>query len=70
MIKPTFATVMAMNAEFFGGRWDEKDLEQLVRPTYGVVSSFEKVLTYLQTIIDKDLGDVGPDHHHSGPTNE
>ncbi|KUM27006.1 hypothetical protein AU467_18780 [Mesorhizobium loti] len=63
MSKPTFATLKAMNDEFFGGRWDDEDLEQLVTPTYGVVSSFEKVLTDLQTILGKNLGHVGPNDH-------
>ncbi|MBX4937048.1 MULTISPECIES: hypothetical protein [Rhizobium] len=70
MSRPTFATLKAMNAEFFEGCWDEKDLEQLVAPTFGVVSSFEKVISDLQRIVSKDLGQVGPDDHCSGLTND
>ncbi|BCH19099.1 hypothetical protein [Mesorhizobium sp. L-2-11] len=70
MTRPTFATLRAMNAEFFGGRWDDKDLEQLVAPTFGVVSSFEKVILDLQRIVNKDLGQVTPDDHNSGLTND
>ncbi|RWI85990.1 hypothetical protein [Mesorhizobium sp.] len=70
MSRPTFATLQAMNAEFFGNRWDEKDLQQLVAPTFGVVSSFEKVISDLQHIVSKDLGHVSPDDHCSGLTND
>ncbi|MER9664791.1 hypothetical protein [Mesorhizobium sp. M0159] len=70
MSRPTFATLEAMNAEFFGSRWDKKDLEQLVAPTFGVVSSFEKVISDLHRIVSKDLGQVGPDDHCSGLTND
>ncbi|MBN9987624.1 MULTISPECIES: hypothetical protein [Rhizobium] len=70
MSAPTFATLKAMNAAFFEGRWDEKDLEQLVSPTFGVVSSFEKVISDLQHIVSRDLGEIGPDGHCSRPTND
>ncbi|MGH0348271.1 hypothetical protein NKY44_31760 [Sinorhizobium meliloti] len=70
MSRPTFATLKAINGEFFEERWDEKDLEQLVAPTFGVVSSFEKVISDLQRIVGKDLGQVGPDDHCSVLTND
>ncbi|MBY2994924.1 hypothetical protein HF263_27075 [Rhizobium leguminosarum] len=70
MSGPTFATLKATNTEFFDNRWDEKDLEQLVAPTFGVVSSFEKVISDLQRIVSKDLGQVAPDDYRAGLTND
>lgn len=70
MSRPTFATLKAINSEFFEDRWDEKDLEQLVAPTFGVVSSFEKVIGDLRHIVGKDLGQVGPDDRCPGLTND
>lgn len=61
MLKPRFETLKSINAEFLDGRWTDDELEQLVTPTFGLVSSFESALAELRGILAKDLGQVGRD---------
>lgn len=60
MAKPRLETLKAINVEFFGSQWADNDLEQLVTPTFGVVASFESVVSNLRKIVARDLGDVAP----------
>ncbi|MEX3816328.1 hypothetical protein AB3X96_40015 [Paraburkholderia sp. BR13439] len=53
-------TLIAVNREFFGSRWTEKDLTELVDPRFGVVSDLSSLVGRLAEIRAKDLGDVAP----------
>ncbi|PTB17408.1 hypothetical protein C9I57_28290 [Trinickia symbiotica] len=56
----TLRTLIAINREFFGSRWSEKDLEELVNPRFGVVSDLSSLLEQLSAIRAKDLADQAP----------
>ncbi|MEX3901242.1 hypothetical protein OKW34_004226 [Paraburkholderia youngii] len=53
-------TLVAVNREFFGGRWTEGDLSELVDPRFGVVSDLSSLVGRLAAIRTIDLGDVAP----------
>ncbi|RWO04937.1 MAG: hypothetical protein EOS07_27310 [Mesorhizobium sp.] len=59
-----------INAEFLGSQWVDGDLEQLVTSPFGIISSFESLLSDLRSIVARDLGHVAPDDvaqaSHSG----
>lgn len=67
MLKPRLETLKSINAEFLGGRWADDDLQQLIRPAFGVVSSLASVLADLRGIVAKDLGDVAPHARAAAP---
>ncbi|MEX3936675.1 hypothetical protein AB4Y32_33730 [Paraburkholderia phymatum] len=56
----TLKTLIAVNREFFGSRWSEKDLEELVNPRFGVVSDLSSLAERLSVIRAKDLADQPP----------
>ncbi|MGF6931019.1 hypothetical protein OKW41_000158 [Paraburkholderia sp. UCT70] len=61
MVDPvTLKTLIAVNREFFGGRWSEKDLEELVNPRFGVVSDLSSLVERLSAIREKNLADLAP----------
>ncbi|AZO18035.1 MULTISPECIES: hypothetical protein [unclassified Mesorhizobium] len=61
MAKPRLETLKSVNIEFFDSLWANEDLEQLVTPRFGVITSFESLLKDLRIIVAADLGQVAPD---------
>jgi hypothetical protein len=51
-------TLKAYNSDLCHGRWSEGDIDRLVTPGSGVISSFEKLLHGLARILDQDLADT------------
>jgi hypothetical protein len=60
MARVTLDTLQALNAGLLGQRWTDEDLDRLITPRFGLVSSFESVLSDLAEILKKDLGDTSP----------
>ncbi|MFT4065469.1 hypothetical protein [Paraburkholderia sp.] len=61
MVYPvSLRTLIAVNREFFGGRWHDDDLEELVDPRFGVVSDLSSLVDRLSAIRAKDLADLAP----------
>jgi hypothetical protein len=50
----------AINNTLLNHRWTDEDLERLVRPQFGVISSYEDALRDLAGIMSRDLGDAAP----------
>lgn len=61
MVKLRLETLQAINVDFFDNLWAEEDLQKLVTPRFGVVPSFESLLSDLRRIGARDLGQVAPD---------
>ncbi|CAN7248073.1 hypothetical protein [Mesorhizobium caraganae] len=61
MAKSRLETLKSVDAEFLGRHCIGDDLEQLVTPPFGVISSFESVLSDLRRILARNLGHVAPD---------
>lgn len=61
MAKPRLETLKSINAEFLGNQWVDGDLEQLATSPFGIVSSFESLLSDLRSIVARDLGHIAPD---------
>ncbi|MER8548604.1 hypothetical protein NKH41_23250 [Mesorhizobium sp. M1169] len=61
MAKPRLETLKSIAPEIVGRQLIDDDLEQLITTRFGVVSSFESVLSDLRRIVAKDLGHIGPD---------
>ncbi|MBC8727765.1 hypothetical protein [Paraburkholderia sp. UCT2] len=53
-------TLIAVNREFFGSRWSDRDLEELVNPRFGVVSDLSSLVERLSAIREKNLADLAP----------
>jgi hypothetical protein len=65
MAKADLELLRSMNRDLFAGRWSDADLQQLVAPGFGVISSFEGVLGDLAKILQRDLGDTPPETTHA-----
>lgn len=56
----SFETLVAMNSEFFDGRWGAEDLRELITPRFGVISDIQGLNRSLSTIRSRDLGEIPP----------
>jgi hypothetical protein len=60
MARDVFHILKSLNEELLGHRWTDDDLQQLVTPRFGVVSSFANISRDLTGILAQDLGDMPP----------
>lgn len=60
MARDTFAALQSLNDTLLDRRWTDEELQDLVMPRFGVVSSFASMSRHLAQIRAKDLGDTPP----------
>lgn len=56
----TKTTLKKIMAEFPTHEWSDRELEELVAPKYGIITSFQKINENTRKLIETDLKDIEP----------
>ena len=60
MERPTKELLVQMQATFPTFEWSDVELDDLVRPSFGLITGFPELLIEIDRMCARDLGDLWP----------
>ena len=60
MKRPTKELLVRMQAIFPAFEWSDAELDDLVRPGYGLITGFPELLVEINRLCERDLEDLPP----------